>query len=1844
MNPHLQTLLTFIQQAEHLSDEEKAALIKEIKDTDKEFTISEFKLERTEKVKRTTAILLEETIEELEQKRKAVEAQNRELEIESSLERVRTVAMSMNKPDDLLRICEILFTELHALGFEELRNAMINIYDDEKSSFLNYDYSANSGNTVTLMPYNFHPLIEKQVSITRNASDAFYEFSFAGKELKEFRKLRKNNGEQDDPKLDDCSSLHYYFYSFGTGSIGISTYKAITDEKKNVLKRFRNVFDLAYKRYVDITNAEAQAREAQVQLALERVRARTMAMQNSDELKDAAALLFQQVKALGVPALSCGYNIWKKGEKECDSWMSTQDGSGINPALKIPLTEDANFIRFNESRKRGEQFYVLEMRGERMQEHYRYLRKTIPVFREYFDNDIEAGLPLPETQIHHIANFSHGNLMFITLEPCPEFHDVFKRFAAVFEQTYTRFLDLQKAEAQARESQIQLAMERVRARTMAMQHSDELADASHLLERQVAALGIKTSGCAFHIFRENDSLEYLSTEDGVMPTFVIPRTYIWQRYYEACQRGETLIIEERAGEVCTELYEYMAAMPIVGDALQKRKAAGIPFPTYQVEHAASFKYGYLLFITFEQVPEAHEIFKRFAKVFEQTYTRFLDLQKAEAQARESQIQLALERVRARTMAMQRSDDLQDAASLLFQQVKALGTSSWICGFQIWDEDKKFLTAWKGTEVQLAKFIYPAREDATLRFYEALQRGETLYVEEIGGEAIKAHYDFMKTIPGPREALQRVTDAGIPLPTFQIFHVAYFTQGFLLFITYEQVPEMWDTFKRFAKVFEQTYTRFLDLQKAEAQAREAQIEAALEKVRSRTMGMQHSDELQSAALLLFQQIQALGARYFACGFNIWDEDRKASTAWMAREDALQPPFKTSSSEDVFLKIYEAAERGESLFVEEQGGEKLEVHYRYMASIPIFRDVMEKMSQAGLSVPTFQIIHCAFFSQGYLMFISYEPVPEVHDIFKRFAKVFEQTYTRFLDLQKAEAQARESQIEAALERVRSKTMAMHNSEDVGDTVATMFDEFVKLGIQTNRCGILILSNEPVAEVWTAKSNPGGKANLIIGKLDMTVHELLHGIYKAWKNKETFYNYTMEGNDLRNYYQALNDLEYYPTKFDMETLPSKEFHSDFYFLEGSVFAFTAVPIAEEISRVIKRFAGVFGQTYRRYLDLQRAEAQAREAQIEAALERVRSRSMGMQKSEELKEVIQVIYEQMVGLNINVDGAGFAIDFRESDDWNIWNADAYTPFPTKIHIPYFDHPVANAIIEAKKSGVELVPLKLTIEERNTLLDHVFKYAPASPEAKEVVYNTPGFAESDVLLKNVLLFIHNYAGIPYTDAENAILIRFGKVFEQTYTRFNDLKKAEAQALEAIKRASVDRVRAEIASMRTTKDLERITPVVWNELTTLGVPFIRCGVFIMDEEQEKVHTFLSTPEGKAIATLHVPFDFNLSLISNGVDHWRKGEIYKEHWDTATFIKSWTALSALSETSTASPQNEHPPENLYLHQLPFLQGMLYVGSEVPLTGDELQLSQNLADAFSTAYARYEDFNKLEATKKQVDATLNELQATQKQLIQSEKMASLGELTAGIAHEIQNPLNFVNNFSEVSSELISEMVEEVDKGNYEEVKAIADDVKQNLDKINHHGKRAGDIVKGMLQHSRSSSGVKEPTDINALADEYLRLAYHGLRAKDKSFNATMKTEFDESIGKINIVPQDIGRVLLNLYNNAFYACADRNRSAVNEQKSEKLNSYKPTVSVSTKKSGNRVLITVSDNGNGIPQNIIDKIFQPFFTTKPTGQGTGLGLSLSYDIVKAHGGELKVETKEGEGSEFIIQLPLNTSANEK
>ncbi|MFT3910265.1 MAG: ATP-binding protein [Ferruginibacter sp.] len=1244
MNRHLKNILSNIQQDKNLSEADKSAIIQSLKDTDQEF-----------------------------------EAQNRELEIESSLERVRAVAMSMMKADDLLKICEVQFNELKQLGFSELRNALIGIFHDDKNYFNDYDYSDFAGGNIHKIPYNMNSLVDRAVMRMKSANDAFTEFIVEGEELEEWKAFRKENGEYDDTRIEHAAVLYYYFYSINSGNIGISTFKKISEDQLTILKRFRNVFDLAYRRYVDISTAEAQAKEARIETALERVRAVAMAMREPADMLDICKVICTEMDSMNVKDIR-------------------------NVQTAIFKKEKGTYIDY---------------------EYYRLHDKTFITEVDYTKDEISI-------------QFAEGMMGGST-------------------ELFTRFLKGKEVK---------------------------------------------------------DWYEFQKT------TNVFPDKYL---------------------ETATSLNYYWFSLGPV--------ALGIS--TYKLLNE-----------------EDINLFKRFRNVFDLSYRRFLDIEKALAQARESQIELALERVRARTMAMQKSDELLETSLELFQQLKELGEPAEQLTIGVIKEEGNYVEVF--ATVHGMKLLQTYRHNINERFvmYKMVNawkaKEKTLVIEQDWQELIEYNKYRNKLVQSD------MFPVNLQPGNRRFLYVAFYSKGTVALSSNEpRSKETLELLERFAKVFDQTYTRFLDLKNAEAQTIESQIQLALERVRARTMAMQHSNELPDAANLLFQQIQSLGMPAWSAGYCTWNEDKSAVTAWMSSEGVLQPPFTAPTTEDaLFIEMRKGHEEGKSLHIVEMGGDELVKHYQYMRTLPVMDKVLDSIIDAGYPLPSFQIMHKAYFSKGFLLFITYEPVPEAHEIFKRFASVFDQTYTRFLDLKKAEAQARESQIEAALERVRSRTLAMQRSDELAETAAVLFRQLILLGIQPNRLYIAIVKdNDGKAEFWITDED-GTKVSSAF-ETNLNDNPTFKKMFDGWKQEKRTLIIDMQGDELQHYFKYLT-------------------------------------------------------------------------------------------------------------SINVPFKGGLTQMRRLQD-----------------IAYFS-----------KGFIGM----------------------ASPEELPV--------ETLQLLE-----------------------RFAAVFNLTYTRFNDLQISEAHAIQA--------------------------------------------------EQD--------------------------------------------------------LIAIKEA-----------------------------------------------------------------KQKAEDALTELQSAQKQLIQSEKMASLGELTAGIAHEIQNPLNFVNNFSEVSVELIKEMIDEVEKGNNDEVKAIADDLIQNLEKINHHGKRADGIVKGMLQHSRTTGSSKEPTDINKLADEYLRLAYHGLRAKDKSFNATLKTDFDESIGKINIIPQDIGRVILNLITNAFYA--------VNTPQPPKGGvADVPTVSVSTKKVNGKVEVKVSDNGTGIPKNIVDKIFQPFFTTKPTGQGTGLGLSLAYDIVKAHGGELKVETKENEGTTFIIQLPV-------
>jgi signal transduction histidine kinase len=1015
-------------------------------------------------------------------------------------------------------------------------------------------------------------------------------------------------------------------------------------------------------------------------------------------------------------------------------------------------------------------------------------------------------------------------------------------------------------------------------------------------------------------------------------------------------------------------------------------------------------------------------------------------------------------------------------------------------------------------------------------------------------------------------------------------------------------------------------------------RELEIEAALERIRARVTAMQESSGLLDIVVIMQAEFTRLGheAHYFWHMRWLPDKYEKALTNGDGTRigNVLELPRGFHGLQPML--DWEKSEEPSAVFALD--AETAADYIDKMITLGRFQEIDhsapgpdEVRAMGGL---TFVMARTTHGEIGYTL-PGEVPNPPEEDIatLVRFAAVFDLAYRRFEDLKSAEQQHRETQIELALERVRAKTMAMRNSHDVGVTVVTLFDEVLKLGLDKSiRVGIGILEGNEGMETWSVNSDPSGDVDLKMGMLDMTIHPMLIGLKKAWRSGKTCYSYDYIGDDVFRYYQALNNEPEYPFRADLNTLPENEYHRSFFFPEGILFSFAPNPISDEAAKVLDRFARVFGQTYRRYRDLLKAEGQAREAQIEAALERVRSKAMAMHSSEDLAETVDTFFSELTALNVTPHRCGMGIIDPETRIVDIQSTTSTHTNEIKTvsgQLKLSGHPVLDSIFENWKLQKEYHP----VLHGNEISEY---YKVMNPQV-----NFPDFAEDEVQYGYYFYFKEGGA-YAWTDKELdeqdlQIFRRYTSVLSLTYRRYMDLKEAEVQAREAIKQSSLDRVRGKIASMRSPGDLDHITPLIWSELEILDVPFIRCGVFIIDETRSSVQVHLTTPDGKPIGALNFPIDAN-ELTRNTVEYWRKKKVYTIHWNKEDFVNWMQSMINLGQIQTPEQYQGYtkPPESLDLHFIPFKQGMLYVGNIEPLLPEKIELVKTLAEAFSIAYARYEDFVHLEEAKTRVEKTLSELKSAQSQLIHAEKMASLGELTAGIAHEIQNPLNFVNNFSEVNLDLINELKAEMKNGDMEEVDALLNDITQNEEKINYHGKRADSIVKGMLQHSRSSNGQKVHTDINALADEYLRLSYHGLRAKDKSFNADFRIEADPSLPDVRVVPQDIGRVLLNLFNNAFFSVSEKNKQPDN--------GYKPEVIVRTKKLGKMIEIRVKDNGTGIPEDIRHKIFQPFFTTKPTGEGTGLGLSMSYDIItKGHGGKLKVESQAGEGTEFIISIPI-------
>src|SRR5579871_1484314 len=1572
MNENLKKIQDLFQKRTDLTKQDKEALIKAIVDADKQWAITEFKLERTEKVKRTTAILLEETIEELEQKRKTVEAQNHELEIESSLERVRTVAMSMNRPDDMLHVCQTIGEQLELLKVKEIRNVQTAIFYQEKGTYMNYEYYAKHDKTfITETNYTGHEIHQDFANKMLKGNGEFMIAHIKGDEVKDWLAYQKTTNVFIDDYLKTASSLNYYWFSLGPVALGISTYSPLSEDEINLFKRFLKVFELSYRRYLDIEKAEAQAHEARIETALERVRSRSLAMHKSDELSVIAKTMFEQLQNLGLE-LEDGLIImlFREGSRDQLQWPVFQ-GINIEMMFLVPYFDHPILNEVYKARETGVKFierhFDKTVKDDFLEKIFSITDyKVVPVD---FQNKNFSG------SCYHYS-FAMETYTGILLQSYnrnkyPEEHnDILRRFARVFEQAYVRFLDLQKAEAQAREAQIELALERVRARTMAMQNSDELPEAANLLFQQMQALGMPAWSAGYCIWDENKQgiTLWMSSEGVMQPSFHAPLTEdpSFIHFREAYERGESFHVEAVGGDELISHYKYMRTLPGIGEILDSIINAGHSLPTFQIFHCAYFSQGFLLFIAYEPVIEAHDIFKRFAKVFEQTYTRFLDLQKSEAQARESQIEAALERVRSRSMAMHKSDELLEAAEILFVEMNKLGIESLTAGFVLMDKEEKnglnYTPDPSTKKIMPLPIIIPHNESIHLQHVvENWKKGSSFYIVAMDEEETVKHQTFIaeRSTNFPLNAKQLIAIS----PAKLLLHNFYFKEGYLLIVGGKKLSvEQTDIMLRFTRVFQQTFTRFLDLQKSEAQAREAQIELALERVRSRTMAMQKSEELAEAAQLLYHEFGTLGINTFTCGYMFIDEAQSVQKAWATLPDGtlLADYINFPLTGDPILdNRYKSWKKKEPIHVADVEGEINKEHHRFLS-----KHVPENIAKDIFShIPDRIIFYSANFSNGYLFILATELFSaQEEQTIVRFAKVFEMTYTRFLDLKHAEATAREAQIQLALERARTQSMIMQHSNELDDTLRVFHEQVLLLGIKSAFSFLWLPDEEKDRHIfwaaWAENNSTVFNSKAINYPLDRKEPATKQCLID-WKSNDHVVAYHVPPDGVANYFAAWSELI-----AGVEQLKAEYFSDGLYYVEafmkyGCFGVIVKNTLFGDEKKILERFAIEFERAYTRFLDLQKAEAQTREAQIEAALERVRSRSMAMHKSEELKEVIRLVLEQFIHLKVNAEHAGFYIDYKAHDDMHIWLADPNIE-PFFAIIPYFDSPTWNSFLEAKSNGTAFHADVLDFEEKNKFYKSLFKLFAIPEEAKEFYLQCKGLAVSTVLLDNVGLYIENFSGIPYSDEENKILMRFGKVFQQTYTRVLDLQKAEAQAREAQIELSLERVRAKTMAMHNSQHVADTVAAMFDELVKLGVDkTTRSGVAIIgDKDDMEIWTASSHANGEIGLDIG-RVDLNIHPLIKG---------FRDTWGSKKSDYVYELIGGdLKDYFKAINDSPDYPTQFDLASLPskqihssffFAEGAIYAFSPEPLTAEVSKIFKRFAGVFGQMYRRYLDLQKAE----------------------------------------------------------------------------------------------------------------------------------------------------------------------------------------------------------------------------------------------------------------------------------------------
>jgi signal transduction histidine kinase len=1803
------------------------------------------------------------------------EAQAREAQIEAALEKVRSRSMGMHNSGELHEVIKVVYEQFRALKIPIEHTGFIMDYKNREDMNI-WLADENQVHAQITFPYFDSPHWNSFREAKANGKDFFTNLLDFETKNRFYRKLFSYI--PDLPK----GTQEFYFSQPGLSistvlmdNVGLYfenyTTTPFTEEENQILRRFGKVFQQTYTRFLDLQKAEAQAKEARIESALERVRSRSLAMHHSSELSSVVDTLLQEFTGLDFTLTFCIINLIDGDDLSNTVWAANPE-TGKDAESYYMKFEDYDFHRamWDAWKAQDKRFvYVLEGEEKKIYDEYLYSETE---FRRFPKHVQEANKSL-ERYVAGFTFFKYSGLQTVSVNPISEEElAILERFGKVFEQAYIRFLDLQKAEAQAREAQIETALEKVRSRSMGMQKSDELADLSLELVKQVQALGVETWFCAFNIYDENgeESIEWGSNGQSTFPRYKTPRENVFLDYYKAGQRGESLLINEISEEECPSHYEYLCSLPGVGDQLLKMKAAGISFPKYQIDHVAFFKYGYILFITYEPVPESHSVFNRFAQVFEQTYTRFLDLQRAEAQTRKSEIEVAVERVRAQSMAMHHPDDLDKVNKELLSQLQWLQIQG-LSGVTFYlVEENGWVKAWDfsspgniGNQTSYT-FQFDSNKHEMLGFPFKILKNTDLdyFIADYPLEKLKRALPELEEIdPSIAEIFTKAIETGAL--SHQWSACARISSGMLgVDLTAPPSEDTKTIVLKMAGAFNQAYTRFLDLQKAESQAREAQIESALERVRSRSMAMHNSNEIGDVAMVLFQQLKSLGGELWGTGFGFCEKDSEVDEFWFANENGIMPHLKIPNTVDPAHKqMYEGWKKNLDFLSIENGGKELKNHYKYMLTVPDVQPIFQGMLDQGIEFPTWQKWHAAYFKYGYMLVITTETY-EDEKVFTRFARVFEQAFTRFLDLQKAEAQAREARIEAALERTRTQSMLMKHSDEIKSISTIFHQQLLELGIPSE-FSYVWLPDEPNSEhqfwaSWSEEEN--GKAIYLSKQVTYPLDKsepYTKACFEAWALPEVLLEEFISPAEVAGFFEVWQELLEGAEKLKAEYFPEGIFYSEAYMRFGCFGINIRRRLTPEEKSILKRFSIEFERAYTRFLDLKKAEEQAREAQIELAVERVRARALAMYHSGEILEVVHKLKEEIMSLNIPQVAAA-TIHLKEPDGrCRIWDLTSLELKEEDLHLPLdisFKLEDTHPDFFMRKIWAHTGDYFVVIQKKRDF-QHTVQWLkdnghPEQAEEARIFFNTTQLEQAyhpTVPLKNGRMSLDLLE--PPQDEVASILKKMAAAFDLAYKRFEDLQKAEAQAKEAQIELSLERIRSKVTSMQESTDLLDIMVSIRSEFVSLGHEaqyfwYMRW----LHDKYEKAMTSGDGAQVGMVMTLPRHIHGDIPMVAN----WERGSeptlIFPMDIDTAMdYVQKMVSLGDFEKVDPNAPTLD---DIKHIGGLTFIMAKTSQGEigyslpgYVPNPPEEaVSTLARFAGVFDLAYKRFEDLKKAEkdlvaikAAKSKAESALKELKAAQEQLIQQEKLASLGQLTAGIAHEIKNPLNFVNNFSELSKELIEEVFEELEKLDKSDIKQeimdILTDVQSNLTKVHEHGSRADGIVKSMLQHSRGSAGKTSAIRVNEFVKEFSNLAFHGMRAGKNPINVNLDFDLDENAGEVTLVMEDFSRVILNIANNAFDAMRDKQNSSKNGE-------YLPSLKIKTKRLKNKVLISIQDNGPGIPDGIKDKILHPFFTTKKGTEGTGLGLSITHDIVKAHGGEIKIESEAGDGASFLISLPIS------